>query len=114
MQLLATPFLVTCRQRNIIKRYRMSADQKGAFVNLSSATQFLRYIFLLCCRYFTGKVDPTQLTNMHWRFRFMQDTFVFYQLLGNDRSALESKFTEPPVSLFNLNCVLDLGFYKEK
>ena len=44
----------------------------------------------------------------------MQDTFVFYQLLGNDRSALESKFTEVPVSLFNLNCVLDLGFYKEK
>ena len=44
----------------------------------------------------------------------MQDTSVFYQLLGNDRSALESKFTEPPVSLFNLNCVLDLGFYKEK
>ena len=55
-------------------------------------------------------MDPTQLTNMHWKFRFMQDTFVFYQLLGNDLSALELRFTEPPVSLLKLNWVFDLSF----
>ena len=56
---------------------------------------------------FTGKVDPTQLTNMLWKFWFMQDTFVFYQLLGNDQSAVELRITEPPVSLLQLNLECD-------
>ena len=58
-------------------------------------------------------MDPTQLTNMHWKFRFMQDTFVFSQLLGNDLSALESRFTEPSVSLLQLNWVFDVNFCNE-
>ena len=75
---------------------------------------WLLYIFLLSYRCFTDKVDPTQLTNMHWKFRFMQDTFVFYQLLGNDLSALELRFTEPPVSLLKLNWVFWPEFYYER
>lgn len=54
-------------------------------------------------RYFIGKVDPTQLTNIPLTFRSMQDTFAFYQLLGNAESALESRFTEPLVSLHSIN-----------
>ena len=68
---------------------------------------WLCYIFSLFYRYFTGTVDPTQLTNMLWKFWFMQDTFVFYQLLGNDQSAVELRFTEPSVSFLQLNLECD-------
>ena len=37
----------------------------------------------------------------------MQDTFVFYQLLGNDQSAVELRFTEPSVSFLQLNLECD-------
>ena len=37
----------------------------------------------------------------------MQDTFVFYQLLGNDQSTVELRFTEPPVGLLQLNLECD-------
>ena len=40
----------------------------------------------------------------------MQDTFAFYQLLGKDVSALELRFTEPPVSFLQLNWVFDQTF----
>ena len=56
-------------------------------------------------------MDPTQLTNMLWKFWFMQDTFVFYQLLGNDQSAVELRFTEPSVSLLQLNLECDPSLF---
>ena len=62
--------------------------------------------FIKCSHFgrnFAGKVDPTQLTNIHWEFQFMQDTFVFFQLLGKLLSVSELRFMDPLVSLLSIN-----------
>ena len=62
--------------------------------------------FIKCSHFgrnFAGKVDLTQLTNIHWKFQFMQDTFVFFQLLGKVISVSELRFTDPLVSLLSVN-----------
>ena len=48
-------------------------------------------------------MDPTQLTDIHWKFQFMQDTFVFFQLLGKLLSVSELRFMDPLVSLLSIN-----------
>ena len=41
--------------------------------------------------------------NIHWKFQFMQDTFVFFQLLGKVISVSELRFTDSLVSLLFIN-----------
>ena len=79
----------------------------------SSKSFFFKYTgfskichFIKCSHFvrnFAGKVDPTKLTNIHWKFQFMQDTFVFFQFLGKVVSVSELRFTDQLVSLLSIN-----------